>query len=124
MTVGASFIEPLAGNVPTPLMLTELALLAFQLSSVAAPLVTALGWALSAIVGACPEVLDAPIDPPPHPMLAIKIENKNTNADMRRTNRIETSSWTQISGEATDLDSWVSLDSKQLRSDSQAKAQK
>jgi hypothetical protein len=57
-------------------------------------------------------------------MLAIKIGNKNTNADMRRTNRIETSSWTQISGEATDLDSWVSLDSKQLRSDSQAKAQK
>jgi hypothetical protein len=43
VTVGASFIEPLAGNVPTPLMLTELALLAFQLSSVAAPLVTALG---------------------------------------------------------------------------------
>jgi hypothetical protein len=74
-------------------MLTEVALLAFQLSIVTAPLLTVFGCALSWIAGACPELLDVPIDPPPHPILAIKIENKNTRADMRRTNRIEIPSW-------------------------------
>jgi hypothetical protein len=89
VTVGVTFTEPLAGKVPTPLMLTEVALLAFQLSIVAAPLVTAFGCALSWIAGACPELPDVAIDPPPHPILAIKIENENTSDDMRRTNRIE-----------------------------------
>jgi hypothetical protein len=43
VTVGVTFTEPLAANVPMPLMLTEFALLAFQLSIVAAPLITVLG---------------------------------------------------------------------------------
>jgi hypothetical protein len=40
---GVTFTEPLAGNVPRPLMLTELALLAVQLSTVDAPVVTVPG---------------------------------------------------------------------------------
>jgi hypothetical protein len=43
VAVGVTFTEPLAGNVPRPLMLTEFALLAVQLSTVEAPLVTVPG---------------------------------------------------------------------------------
>jgi hypothetical protein len=43
VTAGVTFTEPLAGKLPRPLMLTEVALLAFQLSIVAAPLVTVFG---------------------------------------------------------------------------------
>jgi hypothetical protein len=43
VAVGVTFTEPLAANVPTPLMFTELVLLAFQLSIVDAPLSTVLG---------------------------------------------------------------------------------
>jgi hypothetical protein len=35
------------------------------------------------------EVFCGAIDPPPHPMLTIKPANKNTNADVRRKNRME-----------------------------------
>ena len=40
---GVTFTEPVAGNVPRLLMLTEFALLAVQLSTVEAPLVTVPG---------------------------------------------------------------------------------
>ena len=43
VAVGVTFNEPLTGNVPNPLMLTELALLAFQLNIVDSPLATVLG---------------------------------------------------------------------------------
>ena len=43
VTVGVTFTEPVAGNVPRPLMLTEFALLALQLSTVDAPLATVPG---------------------------------------------------------------------------------
>jgi hypothetical protein len=43
VAVGTTFTEPLAGNKPRPLMLTELALLALQLRAVESPLTTALG---------------------------------------------------------------------------------
>jgi hypothetical protein len=38
-----TFSDPLAGTVPTPLMLTEFALLVFQLRTVDAPLATVPG---------------------------------------------------------------------------------
>ena len=43
VAVGVTFTEPVAGNVPRPLMLTEVALLAFQLSTVDVPLATVPG---------------------------------------------------------------------------------
>src|ERR1700722_6117975 len=43
VTAGVTFCEPLAGNVPTPLMVTEFALLVLQLSTVDAPLATVPG---------------------------------------------------------------------------------
>jgi len=43
VAVGVTFTEPLAGNVPRPLMVTEVALLAFQVSMVGVPLVTVPG---------------------------------------------------------------------------------
>jgi hypothetical protein len=90
VAVGVTLVEPVAGNEPTPLMLTELAFFAFQLSVVDVPLVTVPGDAFSVIAGACWLALCVAIAPPPHPMAAIKIENKKTNADMRRKNRINT----------------------------------
>jgi hypothetical protein len=51
VAVGVTFTEPLAGNVPSPVMLTELALLAFQLRTVDAPLVTVPGWACNVTAG-------------------------------------------------------------------------
>ena len=41
--LGVTFTEPFAGNVPTPPMLTEFALLVFQLSTVDVPLITVAG---------------------------------------------------------------------------------
>ena len=89
VAVGVTFTEPLAGNEPRPLMLTELAFFAFQLSIVDVPLVTVPGDAFNVIVGAWLEFCAA-IDPPPHPMDAIKTESKKTSADMRAKNRITT----------------------------------
>jgi hypothetical protein len=43
VTVGVTFTVPVAGNVPTPLMVTEVALLAFQLSTVDVPVSTVPG---------------------------------------------------------------------------------
>jgi hypothetical protein len=43
VAVGVTFSEPVTGKVPRPLMVTELALLASQLSMVDAPLATVLG---------------------------------------------------------------------------------
>jgi len=66
-------------------MLTELALLAFQLSMAEVPLVTAPGVALNLIVGTCwlPEFFCVAIDPPPHPTAAMETVNKKTDAVMR-----------------------------------------
>jgi hypothetical protein len=90
VAVGVTFTELLAGNVPRPLMPTEFALRAFQLSTVDVPLVTVLGEALNVIVGCwLVEFFCVAIDPPPHPMAAIKMANIKTNADMRRTNRMD-----------------------------------
>jgi hypothetical protein len=36
------------------------------------------------------ELFCVAIDPPPHPMLAIKTVSKKTNADMRRKDRMDT----------------------------------
>jgi hypothetical protein len=90
VVVGVTFTEPLAGNEPRPLMVTELAFFAFQLSTVDVPLVTVEGDAFNVIVGACWLDFCADIAPPPHPMAAIKTASKKTSADMRRTNRIIT----------------------------------
>jgi hypothetical protein len=43
VALGATLFEPLAGSVPTPLMLTEFALLVLQISTVDAPLATVPG---------------------------------------------------------------------------------
>jgi hypothetical protein len=86
-----TFTEPVAGNVPRPLMLTEFALLAVQLSTVDAPVVTVPGRALSITAGAwLVELFCVAIDPPPHALVAVKTVSKKTNADMRRKNRIDT----------------------------------
>jgi hypothetical protein len=74
-------------------MLTEVALVVVQLRTAVAPGVIVLGCALNVIVG--PEVVTlttvgGAVDPPPHPMAAIKTINKRTNADMRREHRIDT----------------------------------
>jgi len=71
-------------------MVTEVALQAFQVSMVDAPLVTVLDWAFSEIVGAWLVGVFCAIDPPPQAMATIKMVNRKTNADMRRTDRIGT----------------------------------
>jgi len=43
LAVGVTLVEPVAGNVPRPPMFTDVALLAFQLSTAGVPLVTVLG---------------------------------------------------------------------------------
>jgi len=85
-----TFTEPLAGNVASPAMLTELALLAFQLSTVYAPLGIVPGSAFNVIAGTCwpVEFFCVDIDPPPHPMLTQKSVSKEIAAEMRRTNRM------------------------------------
>ena len=85
-------VEPVAGNLPRPLMLTDTVLLAFQVSTVVPPLVTVLGVASKVIAGCILELLCEDIDPPPHPMPAIKMENKKTNMVMRGTDRMGTAS--------------------------------
>ena len=71
-------------------MLTDTVLLAFQVSTVVTPLVTVLGVASKVIAGCILELLCEDIDPPPHPIHAIK--NKKTNMVMRGTNRISAAS--------------------------------
>jgi hypothetical protein len=73
-------------------MLTDTVLLAFQVSTVVPPLVTVLGVASKVIAGCILELLCEDIDPPPHPMPAIKMENKKTNMVMRGTDRMGTAS--------------------------------
>jgi hypothetical protein len=71
-------------------MSTEVALLAVQLRTALLPVAMLLGFALNAIVGTLPAgFCGVPIDPPPHAMVAIRLPNKNMNAGMRRTDRIE-----------------------------------
>jgi len=84
-----TFTEPVAGNVPRPLTLTEVALVVLQLSVVEAPLVTVPGEALNAMAGTCwaVDIFCVAIEPPPQPMVAIKAVNKKTNAGVRRENR-------------------------------------
>jgi hypothetical protein len=55
--VGVTFAEPVAPNVPTPAMLTGVALVVVQLRTAVAPGATMLGCALKAIVGLGPEVV-------------------------------------------------------------------
>jgi hypothetical protein len=89
VAVGVAFTEPVAGKLPRPLMVTEVALLAFQVRVVDVPLSTVLGCAAIVIAGraefCCPDM-----DPPPQPIAAIKIESKIDNAKMGRKDRIET----------------------------------
>jgi hypothetical protein len=73
-------------------MITDSALLAFQVSSVATPLITVLGVAPKIIAGCMLELFCEDIDPPPHPKPAIRMENKKTNMNMRGRNRIITAS--------------------------------
>jgi hypothetical protein len=73
-------------------MITDTALVAFQVSTVATPLITVLGVASNSIAGCVLRLFCEDIDPPPHPMPAIKIENKKTNMGMRGTNRMGTAS--------------------------------
>jgi hypothetical protein len=54
--LGVTLTDPLAANVPTPAMLTEVALLVVQFSTAEAPETMLLGCALKAIVGFCAEV--------------------------------------------------------------------
>jgi hypothetical protein len=73
-------------------MLTDSALVAFHVSTVAIPLNTVLGVASKVIAGCVPELFCEDIDPPPHPMLAIKVETEKTNMNMRGKRRIGTAS--------------------------------
>jgi hypothetical protein len=73
-------------------MLTEVALLAFQVNVVGVPLGTVLGWAAKVIAGWA-ELFCADMDPPPQPIAAIKMESKIANAEMGRKDRIETPFW-------------------------------
>ena len=54
---GVTFVDPLAPNVPTPAMLTDVALLVDQLRTAEAPGATLLGCALKVIVGVWPDVV-------------------------------------------------------------------
>ena len=94
VAVGVAFTEPVAGKLPRPLMVTEVALLAFHVRVVDVPLSTVLGCAAIVIAGR------AFMEPPPQPIAAIEIENITTNAEMGRKSRIE-NSLLNMSGEAT-----------------------
>ena len=54
--LGVTLADPLAANVPTPAMLTEVALLVVQFSVAEMPATMLLGCALNATVGFCSEV--------------------------------------------------------------------
>jgi hypothetical protein len=73
-------------------MVTDAALRAFQVRTVATPFVTVLGVASRVIAGCILELFCEDMDPPPHAMLATKTENKKTKMNMRGTNRIRTAS--------------------------------
>src|SRR5580704_295631 len=51
VVLGVTLVEPLAGNAPSPGMLTEVALVVVQLRTAVAPLAIVLGLALKEIVG-------------------------------------------------------------------------
>lgn len=91
VVVGVTFSEPVTGKVPRPLMVTELALLAFQLSVVDAPLATVSGWAFKVIAGVRGEegsfCLAVEL-PPPHPKVGIRTTSKKKNADTQNERRI------------------------------------
>src|SRR6202035_5302441 len=98
VAVGVAFTEPVAGKLPRPLMVTEVALLAFQVRVVDVPLSTVFGCAAIVIAGCA--FCCADMEPPPQPIAAIEIENITTNAEMGRKSRIE-NSLLNMSGEAT-----------------------
>jgi hypothetical protein len=54
--LGVTLTDPFAANVPTPAMLTDVALLVLQFSIADVPATTLLGCALNATVGFCSEV--------------------------------------------------------------------
>jgi hypothetical protein len=109
VVVGVTFSEPLTGKLPKPLMVTELALLASQLSIVEAPLATELGSAFRVIAGALSVGLFCvAIEPPPHPRVGIKIAI-NKIADMRRKYRISTPSFMECVQTKRLEFSWVRL---------------
>ena len=88
--MGLTVTEPVAPNVPTPPMVTEVVLLAVQFNLVLEPLLIIVDCAVKTIAGAdCPEPLDD-CEPEPHPIAAIKTENRNTTDPNRKANVIET----------------------------------
>ena len=103
VAVGVAFTEPVAGKLPRPLMVTEVALLAFQVRVVDVPLGTVAGCAAKVIAGWA-ELFCADMDPPPQPIAAIRIESRIANAEMGRKDRIETP-LLKMSGEATRVSS-------------------
>ena len=54
---GVTIVDPVAPNVPTPAMLTEVVLVVVQLRTADAPGAMMLGWALKTTVGGGPEVV-------------------------------------------------------------------
>jgi hypothetical protein len=100
--LGVTLTDPFVPNAPIPAMSTEVALSVVQLRTAAVPVVMLLGFALNAIVGTwLVEFCGGAIDPPAHPMVAIRPPNRKMNPDMRRTNRIEIPSFEKLSGEVT-----------------------
>ena len=92
---GVTFVDPLAPKVPTPSMLTEVAFVVVQLSTLDAPFVILLGCAEKLIVGAPGEdggggvgevggELVWLVDDNPPPQLSIRNDAANVNTKTRR----------------------------------------
>jgi len=74
--LGVTGAEPEAATVPTPEMVTEVALLAFQLNVVLVPLLMLAGCAVRTIVGFWDGTGELCDPDPPHPAAAMKKDNR------------------------------------------------
>jgi hypothetical protein len=83
LAVGVTFAEPLAGNVPKPVIFTLVAFELVQVSTATAPLLMLFGRAervMAGSAGAAGEFFnEAEAGPPPQPLSAITSKNKHTN---------------------------------------------
>ena len=89
MEVGSTVIEPDAPKVPNPAIVTEVALVAFQVNVVLEPLLIVVGCAFRTTVGDFrDEVLgDAA---PPHPKVATNNDNTTAERAQRHTTDMTT----------------------------------
>ena len=78
--MGVTITEPVAPNVPTPAMLTEVALVDVHFRVAAEPVVMLVGWALIAIVGCRGFCCDWGVKPeaPEQPKHVVSAKDKKT----------------------------------------------